>query len=220
MTPSLTPDLTELERLYAEAESAPWICDETDTAPDARVCQSAPDAPLTCFFAVRKDARLIAAMHAALPHLITAARERDELKAERDEAQHEVASRREELKTARAAMLILYGDDHATQVYRDLRAERDEALRRVEEVERERDQWRRSFEITEDQRDDLQSALEDLQGEVGRLRETAKDAAEYCRARSSEIMDEFGPESPVARDGYEIALALEAALNPNLEAKS
>jgi hypothetical protein len=60
-----------LKALLEKAKPGPWVCDETDTAPAARVRQSAEGEPLACFFAVRDDARLIAEAVTALPALLT-----------------------------------------------------------------------------------------------------------------------------------------------------
>jgi hypothetical protein len=79
-------DLDALERLLAEATPGRWrvdgsfdICRDPNGAPD-------DNGDIVCRGYDHADARLIVAMHSALPELIAAARERDGLRAHYDTA--------------------------------------------------------------------------------------------------------------------------------------
>jgi hypothetical protein len=106
MTPSLTSDLTELERLLEKATQGVWRAElrpsrswhvRGDRCPGIKgnsghVCftgatYSDPGTALSA-----DNIALIVALKNAAPSLITAARERDELKAERDEARRKMAA--------------------------------------------------------------------------------------------------------------------------------
>jgi hypothetical protein len=124
-------DLDALERLLAEATPGRWrvdgsfdICRDPNGAPD-------DNGDIVCRGYDHADARLIVAMHSALPELIAAARERDGLRAHYDTAgpEHNLL-----------ALLDLYEERRASAT-----AERDalraevERMRAVVEAAREID---------------------------------------------------------------------------------
>ena len=96
-------DLDALERLLAEATPGRWRVDGSfDIYRDPN---GAPDdnGDIVCRGYDHADARLIVAMHSALPELIAAARERDGLRAEQGELLDLVADRTIDLAGAKTA---------------------------------------------------------------------------------------------------------------------
>lgn len=227
---------------------------------------------------------LIVALKNAAPSLITAARERDEAQRElaecrsaRDEAiklmseyARQAGDAKGRLGMSEAAGIVEGWRERAEKA----EAQRDEALRRVEEVERENrelravpepfgeergEPWafkptaraladsiadlsindrsgliqRVRFLILRDratayrradeairERDEAQSALEDLQGEVGRF----KEALRRCKAQFEFYVEQHMAKSPPdgakAEANEHFAAICRMALNPNPEAKS
>ena len=107
-------DLTELDRLLAEATRGPWralpgtFTGRANILHASKDDESWTDVPIVVSHyyssTTKPDFALIAALRNAAPELIAAARERDALKAERDAARDEVARMREGLAEARGLL--------------------------------------------------------------------------------------------------------------------
>lgn len=212
------PDLTELEQLLEKATPAPWcgalLFEENHT---------------------EANYDLTDALVNAAPSLITAARERDEAQRElaecrsaRDEAiklmseyARQAGDAKGRLEMSETAGIVEGWRERTEKA----EAQRDEALRRVEEVERDESQWKAIADeqanltaLAELRRNQAQSALEDLQGEVGRF----KEALRRCKAQFEFYVEQHMAKSPPdgakAEANEHFAAICRMALNPSPEA--